>query len=810
MDEKNSSTVSVEELFQSLIEERLSLIEYAASHSLEDLLTQALDKVERLTGSCIGFYHFVEADQKTLSLQQWSTRTLKEFCKAEGKGLHYDIDKAGVWVDCLHQKKAVIHNDYASLPHKKRMPADHAAVIRELVAPVIRKGKVVAILGVGNKVTDYTERDLQTVVFFADVTWEIVQTKKAEEASNKSALEWSAAMDASDDAIYLLDPMRHILQANKAFYLMTGSSPHTALGQHIESIVHPEGEVVRCPVCLAQEEKRDAIIIMESDHPDNPIGRAIEITVKVIREGKGQPVSLFMRLHDLTEQRKFEEKLKNSSKQWRSTFDAMTDIVTMQDKNMRIVRANKAAHQFLQVKFGELNGRHCYEVFIGSSSPCPGCPLLETLQDMNPHSTIITHEKLGRIFQVSSAIISAENKDDLHLVHIARDITDQKKLEEDLRQSQKMEAVGILAGGIAHDFNNILSAILGFSSLAKRNLPPGSTASDDIEQIITSGKRAAALVQQILDLSRKTKQTLQAVEPHLIVQEVMQMLRSTLPSSIEMEIDIDPDCGTIMADSTRMHQVVLNLCTNAFHAMQNEKGTLRVTLSREQRRAKDGAENSGAPVPFIVLSVSDTGYGMSPETAAHIFDPYFTTKIRGDGTGLGLALVHGIVDQCRGFIEVESEPGKGSTFRVFIPSLQKDSVSLKKQKTQDFMLSGTERILVVDDEPLLVRINTRYLEGYGYDVTGVTDSREALEKVRAEPKRFDLIVTDQTMPGLTGSELAKAVLEVAPDMPIILCTGHSSVTSAEDASGMGIKRYVYKPVEGDALIRAVRTVLDER
>lgn len=288
------------------------------------------------------------------------------------------------------------------------------------------------------------------------------------------------------------------------------------------------------------------------------------------------------------------------------------------------------------------------------------------------------------------------------------------------------------------------------------------------------------------------------------------MLRSTLPTTVEIQTDIDHACGTIMADSTKFHQVVLNLCTNAFHALKDEKGTLRVTLSHQKRIEED----NGASVPFVVLSVSDTGQGMDPETKAHIFDPYFTTKGQGrrKGTGLGLATVHGIIEVYKGFIEVESEPGHGSTFSVFIPALEENTATLEKSEREEPLPVGigTERILVVDDEPLLVRINTRLLEDYGYTVTGVTDSLEALKKVRAEPKQFDLIVTDQTMPGLTGSELAKEVLEIAPNMPIILCSGHSAVTSEENALAMGIKKYIYKPVDGDDLVRTVRMILDER
>jgi PAS domain S-box-containing protein len=514
-------------------------------------------------------------------------------------------------------------------------------------------------------------------------------------------------------------------------------------------------------------------------------------------------------IYDITERLQIAQELAWSHDEWEKTFNAISDIITIQDKEMRIIRANKAAYQFFQAGEGELIGQHCYELFWGASIPCPDCPLIGG-RDQNNHPGTITHKKLGKIFQISFASLPDENGVVQYLVHIARDITAQKKLEENFLQSQKLDAIGTLAGGIAHDFNNILSVILGYSELAQRSLPPDAVAQEDINQIITAGHRAGALIQQILDFSRKTEQCLQPVHPHLLVQEAMQMLRATLPTTIEILTDIDPACGAVMADPTKIHQVIMNLCTNAFHAMKDEKGTLRIALHRQEGTLVDSKKDSAATGPYIVLSVSDTGEGMAPETAAHIFEPYFTTKERGRGTGLGLAVVHGIIKGYNGFTQVESKLGQGCTFRVFIPALKEDILIPGKPQQPESSPTGTERILVVDDEPLLVRINSRLLEDYGYTVTGITDSNEALEKVRANPEQFDLIITDQTMPGLSGSELTKAILEIAPLMPIILCTGHSEITSAEDALAMGIKKYLCKPIHGDELAKTVRMVLDDK
>ena len=512
---------------------------------------------------------------------------------------------------------------------------------------------------------------------------------------------------------------------------------------------------------------------------------------------------------EMIERDQAEDALAKSKEEWALTFNAMSDIVTVQDKNMRIVRANKAAHQVFQVKPGGLNGKYCYQVFHGVAEPCSGCPLLDTIQDTGNHSAIINYEKLGRIFQISSAAIPAENGDIKYLVHIARDITEQKQLEEKLFHAQKMEAIGTLAGGIAHDFNNILSVITGYSELAKLDIQSGGRPEKMLDQVTTAATRATELVKQILTFSRKTEHHLQPLMPQLIVKEALKMLRSSLPTTISIEEDIDIECGLIMADPTHVHQIVMNLCTNAYHAMENEKGTLSVNLCRKEIRAEDISESGVSPGHFIVLSVSDTGHGIYEQIIDRIFDPYFTTKEVGRGTGLGLAVIHGIVKDYKGFVQVESKPGKGSSFHVHIPALKDDILTLEETEDDKPLPTGNERILIVDDESAIVNMNKSVLEPLGYTVTGTTNSEEAFEKIRSNPEQFDLIIADQTMPNLTGSELAEKVLKIKPAMPIILYSGHSSVITEKGALAIGIKKYASKPVTRKELARIVRTVLDE-
>jgi PAS domain S-box-containing protein len=511
---------------------------------------------------------------------------------------------------------------------------------------------------------------------------------------------------------------------------------------------------------------------------------------------------------EVKEREKAEDKALQAQNEWEKTFDVMDDMVTIQDRDMYIVRANKAAEDFFEVGPGELDGKKCYEVFRGSLEPCPRCPGLDTLQDIQNHSEIIEHKELKKIFQVSSAPLLNKNNDVRYLVHVARDITEQKKLEEDLFQAHKMEAIGTLAGGIAHDFNNILSSIIGFAELAKLNIPGDSEAVKDIDVVLESSRRAADLVTQILTFSRKSDHQVQSIMPHLIVKESLKMLRSSLPTTVTLNEKIDIECGSIQADPTNIHQIVVNLCTNAFHAMEHEKGSLVVKLRRKEIQAEDISENDVSPGSFIVLSVSDTGKGMDSETIERIFEPYFTTKDIGKGTGLGLAVIHGIVRDYKGFIEVESEPGKGSTFHIYFPALEKDTVIQEKIEEQA-LPTGTEHILVVDDESSIVKLHKTILQRLGYKVTAITNSEEAFEKFLLYPDTFDLLITDQTMPHLSGVELTQGILKINPSLPIILCTGYSTVITEEKALAIGIKKYVKKPVNRSTLAKIVRQVLDE-
>jgi PAS domain S-box-containing protein len=384
-----------------------------------------------------------------------------------------------------------------------------------------------------------------------------------------------------------------------------------------------------------------------------------------------------------------------------------------------------------------------------------------------------------------------------------RDAKEKKNLTDQLHQAQKMEAIGTLAGGIAHDFNNILGAIIGYAEMIQDDCAPASRTAQDIREVIRAGMRARDLVKQILAFSRQVETDRIPLHPESVVKEAVQLLRSSLPTTITIQLNFDPEVGMILADPTHIHQILINLCTNAFHAMEDTGGVLTVSLTNTVVTDADlGTVPNVHPGNFVQLSVKDTGVGMAPETLERMYDPFFTTKETGKGTGMGLAIIHGIVQTYGGFITCRSRLGEGSEFNVHFPTLADEAAAM--DHTAPAIPSGSERILFIDDEKVLAEMGRNMLVRLGYTVAVFTDSLEALKMFGKQPDSFDLVITDQTMPGMTGVDMARKMLAIRPDIPIILCTGYSNLISEEQAGAIGIKGFAMKPLikkDFSALIR---------
>ena len=538
--------------------------------------------------------------------------------------------------------------------------------------------------------------------------------------------------------------------------------------------------------------------------------------VTSVKDEQGQVLYRIVNIQDITERKQAEEELRLHS-----------EIMNRMSEGVYIIRMDDGAIIYTNPKFEELFGYDPGEM-IGKNVSIVNYPqekspeetatkILEILDKNGSWQGEINNiKKDGTSFwSYASVSVFDHFKYGKVSVSVHTDITERMKaesekqqLETQLRQAYKMEAIGTMAGGIAHDFNNILSIIIGYSSIIRDSAPEGSPVLESINEVRIAADRAKNLVKQILSFSRQAQQELIPMKLHSIARETIKLLRSTIPTTIKIVSDINPQCGVVEADPTQINQIIMNLCTNAVHAM-DEKGILTVTL-QEVTLDADALKHRPEmiPGPFVQLSVADTGTGMDAKIINRIFDPFFTTKEIGKGTGMGLSVVHGIVANLKGMITIESEVGQGTTFHVFFPKIEKEAV--EPFNTLLPLPAGKERILVIDDEHMITDIVSRTLKGQGYHVTAETSSINALETFKSNPTTFDMVITDQTMPEMSGAELSAEILKIRPDMPIILCTGYSSKISAEESRIMGISEFMSKPVNRENLVDTVRKVLDNK
>lgn len=459
----------------------------------------------------------------------------------------------------------------------------------------------------------------------------------------------------------------------------------------------------------------------------------------------------------------------------------------------------------------DMKGKNCYEGFRNLGAPCELCNNKQLLDDTGkPNPPVVWSDFntfTNRWYLHHDRAIQWVDGRYVKL-QIATDITELKTMENGLRQAHKMESLGRLAGGIAHDFNNILSAINGFSQLALDSIPPDSSAVEDLEEVIRSGNRAARLVKQILAFSRKEEQKLQTLCLQDLLDEAIQLVRATLPSTIEFDLEIYSERKLFIdGDETSFHQIVLNLCTNAAHAMEETGGKIHISLKPSSRRKHGIDPLEVVKDNYVELIIKDTGCGIAKEHLDEIFDPYFTTKDIGKGSGMGLAVVHGAVKSHSGFIEVESDMNKGTLFRLYFPEMKGGKEIVGDE--QDKFPRGDERILVVDDEKSIVRLMVRRLESLGYSVKSAHDSRDAFNMVSEDLKSFDLIISDQTMPHLRGDQLAQKIHALRKDLPIIICSGYSQYIDTGTSKQFNIAQVIDKPVEFSTLADSVRKVLDK-
>jgi PAS domain S-box-containing protein len=546
--------------------------------------------------------------------------------------------------------------------------------------------------------------------------------------------------------------------------------------------------------------------------------RQVDASVSLITDPEGNPIGFRGIARDVTKHRQSERALRESEAKYSQLVNhAPAGIYEVDFLEKKFVSVNDLICEYTGYTRQELLGMSALDILTDDSQK----KFIERLDEIFKGQKVPSsvefkiRAKSGREFCVliNSKIIYAADGKPKGATAVVHDLTEQKQAEEEkknlenqLQQAQKMEAIGTLAGGIAHDFNNILSVIIGYTELILMNGDVAGEVRQNLKEIFSASKHARDMVKQILAFSRQNKQERKPIQVAHIVKEAIKMLRASLPATISIQQHIEKDTGVIEADPTQIHQVLMNLCTNAAHALHEKDGVIEIHLGNIDLDQKAAADIPGLKTgSYLKLSVKDSGEGISPGLQQQIFNPYFTTKKKGEGTGLGLAVVQGIVKSNNGAVTVESEMGKGAAFHVYLPTINRKLTPEDEISTP--LPMGCEHILLVDDEQPLVEIGKQMLERLGYNVAARTSSIEALELFKVDPNRFDLVITDIVMPNLTGDKLAKKILSIRNDIPVVLCTGYSEKFTRRNASEMGIQSFLMKPLVMRDLADTVRQAL---
>ena len=893
---------SDERRIQRLLEARLTLLEYATCHSLDELLTRSLDTVGDLVQSPIGFYHFVGEDQQTLTLQQWSTSTLKVFCHAEGRGMHYGLDQAGVWADCVREKRPVIHNDYASLPGKKGLPAGHAPLLRELVVPIMRDGQVVAILGVGNKPADYSENDLETVSYLADVTWEIVEQKRTEEALRESEMFLGMLLNAIPIPVFYKDSEGRYQGFNKSFETFFGESAKRLIGKSVFDINPPE--LAKIYFDKDNELFDNGGIQHYESQVINVQGavRNVLFNKAVFTDCQGKTKGLIGAVLDITGIRQAEEALKESEGRVRAKLEAVLspegDLDALDLADIIDVPAIQAImddfYQLTAIGVGliDIHGKVlvatgwqdiCTKFHRTHPEACRNCIESDTLLSVgNQPGTFTEYKCKNNLWDISTPIVVGGNhKGNLFLgqffyededpdyesfriqarkfgfdeveylaaldrvprwkretvdrvmgfyakfaalvstmsfsnLKLAQSLeerkcteTERETLREQLNQVQKLESVGRLAGGVAHDFNNMLGVILGHTELALMKVDPAQPLCSDLQEIRKAAERSAKLVRQLLAFARKETIAPKVLDLNKTVEGMLQMLRRLLSEDIDLSWNPCPLECQVKMDPSQIDQILANLCVNARDAIFGV-GKIMIETAPVVFDERYCLTHAGYVAgEFIMLAVSDDGCGMAKEVQDKIFEPFFTTKAVGEGTGLGLATVFGIVKQNNGFINVYSEPGHGTTFKIYLPRHSTTTLA-KKPDVPEPEKRGNETVLLVEDQAEILELGKMMLESFGYAVLASGTPDEAISLAGINAGKINLLMTDVVMPGMNGRELAKKLEPIIPELTCLFMSGYTAdVIAHRGVLDEGVY-FIQKPFSMRTLAGKVREALDKK
>ena len=687
-------------------------------------------------------------------------------------------------------------NTNRSILQSIRLQEENATLIKDLNNEINQRETLIA------------QRTLELEETNNDMIIEIKDRERTKERLQQANADLDATLRAIPDLLFELDENGKYLDVWTHDTKLLAARKEALIGQTVTEVLPADAaRTVMTAIQGAAETgtSHDQVIKMPLNHDVHWF--ELSTSKKQCTDSSSR---FLMLSRDITERKGLEIELRESESRFRTMFEGAQDGILVVDvETKRFVNANPTMCAMTGYELDEL-----LAMGITDFHPQADLPhVQEQFEKQVRGESVVALDipvlrKDGNIFPANISVSPMEINGRLFMVGFFRDITERKKIDKQLQQSHKMEAIGTLAGGIAHDFNNILASILGYSEIARDQLPADDQIRKDLDQVIKAGHRATDLVKQLLTFSRQREEEFKTLKVQLIIKEILKLLRASLPTTIQLKESIATDSGPTLADPTQIHQVLMNLCTNAKHAIGGEIGTLSVSLS--EVKITDSDIIADCPQlergSYLDLEISDTGCGMDALTQSKIFNPFFTTKETGKGTGLGLAVVHGIIKQHKGEITVASDPGQGTTFHIYLPVIEEE-MSAAEQVVIEDIPRGSERVLVVDDETDVAHMMQRKLHDLGYTVTVFTSSIEALETYKKNPGDFDLVITDMTMPEMTGTALVEKLLALRPDLPVILCTGYSETVDEEKAKSFGIREYIMKPIDTLPLAKAIRRSL---
>jgi PAS domain S-box-containing protein len=752
---------------------------------------------------------YEELEQRVKELDTFISLVPDMICKAGTDGYFKQLNPA--WEEVLgYAMDELLSTPYIDLIHPDDREKTRAEVKKQFSGiPSINFQNRYRCKDGSYKVLEWKTTPASRETLYC-VVRDITAHKKTNDALNEIEERFRISIEHAIDGIALSENGRYFF-ANASYLKMFGyDRPDELVGKEITITVHPLDREriisiynLRLKGKTAPERYEFKGIRRDGTH------NHIEITaVKINYKGRSLVSASF---RDVTERKKAEKALKENEAKFRTLFDASPNPVALSS-----LESGKLAD--VNIKFCELTGFTKKEVFgktvteLGFYSEKDRKRVLRNLQESGRTDGLEVDYKVkaGKVLNALLSTTIIHISDAPYLLSMFVDVTDLKRLEATLRQSRKMESIGTLAGGIAHDFNNILGIILGNAELAELRIKGQQPVDHNVDQIIEASLRGRQVVRQLLDFSRQTEQTKFTLTITPLIKESLKLLRSLIPANIDIRESYRDETYAALVDPAQIHQVIINLCTNASQAISEKGGVIdvahdTVVITEQSGEQVDGPE----PGRYIRLRISDTGHGISPENLERVFDPYFTSKEKETGTGLGLSVVHGIVKDCNGVINVTSERHRRTTFTILFP-VSKSLMENHRSSTGDDLPMGNERVLFIDDEQLLATIGQKMLEKLGYRAHYEKNPVTALELFESGPDQFDLVVTDMAMPKMTGPELALEIFKIKPDMPMILCTGHSENMDEILAEELGFKAFLVKPVKMQMLANAVRKALDKR